>query len=364
MAFAPQLVKSWTVTANLRHAYVSLNDMAAWWLYQNKAAMLAAGWTVQMSCDGVTGDATDRWASAANCTTRFNGAAGAQSFCVLRNADGLEVLLAYSGATDDICLIAYSIASHFVLAGTPAQQPTAADQVTLSTGNTIVNATTSADRVMSIWATTESWASCLFRQSALVCYAGVEKIDSYCGAGVFTVPYVAYRYAIVGGLRRIESNATVGGTGVCCAQGATAIGSAGAAGMIARVFTSAATRNIRLAGMVALASVPVGSTTQTIVANSLTFAATPALQNGAIPLVPLYLVGELATVVDGVLGTPIDWFQGLTSSTATPAIGDFCPGYDPGDTPGVTSVRTNWWVVLGSATIRPWRNAGASLEIT
>lgn len=102
--------------------------------------------------------------------------------------------------------------------------------------------------------------------------------------------------------------------------------------------------------------------------NQMFLSNTPALQNGTMPLLPLFMNGEKASALDGFLGTPVDWWVGYSSNVGIPAFNDFFPGFDPGDVPGVSGgqtgigdVRTNWFIAIGNTMIRPWKNAAASI---
>jgi hypothetical protein len=127
-----------------------------------------------------------------------------------------------------------------------------------------------------------------------------------------------------------------------------------------RVFTAAASRVVRLYGGEIIIGTSVAANP---VPGSLTNNTYPALQgaNGT-PLVPPIFSGERAANLDGFFGQAIDWWVAYTSSVAQPAIGDFLPGYEPGDTVGVTAQRSNWLVSVGGAFVRPWRNAAITLE--
>lgn len=361
---APITSKSWTINPNVRNAFVSLNDMAAWWMFNNFDTLRQRGWTVKYTCDGTTGptsgsDHTNRLASKANCTTRGAAAGNAQSFGVLTNADGVDLMLTYQGASDDILRISYSPGGLFTPAGTSNQQPTATDEVVISNGNTIVNATASLDRVMSIWTSddTKAWSMALFRSNAIVNVMGLELVTDLCTSGVFVPkPYVGYRMTNVNRGSGGDIGTPVGGVS------GTAVGTAGHLGMCARVTTAATSRITRVGG----GEITIAPLAGNVCGVGAVFQATPpALQAGVgSPLFPIYWSGEKAANLDGFIGYPIDWWQMITSSLASPAAGDFTPGYEVGDTPGVSSQRTNWFVSLGSAMTRPWKNAAVSLERT
>lgn len=367
---APILTKSWTITPNVRQAYVSLADTVGYVLYQNKAAMVAAGWTVKWTCDGTTGpasdgDNTDRWLSKADADNRGASASAAQSFAVLQNQQGVQVLLAFQGAADHNARISFSPSGSFARAGTVTFQPTASDELVIQPpGDTLVNSTTSGDRVMTIWNTTDTrnWCFALFRANTLLTYVGVERINNLCFQNIFgttgsnEIPYVGYRF--------LSGSRATGAGNPLDTWPNVAAGATGMLGFVARVFTGGALRALRAIGIGPNAAFVPG--TSITVANAGTFTTDkPALQNGTTsPMWPVYLVGERTANLDGVLGYPFDWWQMLTGTITVPAVGDFIPGWDPGDTPGVTPVRTNWLVSLGPAIVRPWRNAAVSLETT
>lgn len=361
------LSKAWTITPNLRNTFVSLADSTAFLLYQNKVAMKLVGWTVKFSCDGTTGpsspsDTTDRWSTQAAAQTRASVAAAAQSWIVLQNADGLQVMFDFQGATDDISRISYSPGGLFTLASPSTNQPTATDEVIASTGNSLVNSGTSGDRVLTIWCSndTKQWSHLIARAGSVIHCMGIERVTSYCGTGVFTVPYFTYRYTA------FNRPVNPPGSGVTPTNGviATVPGTAGYVGAFARVFTAAAFRLTRLGGgFINICSFPDGFT-RTF--NDLSFLADrPGLQGGlTTPLSPFFLTGEKTANNDGILGSPIDWWLAYTSNCpAVPAFGTFMPGYEPGDNPLTDPERSAWIVCLGASMIRPWRNASAVLRI-
>lgn len=368
---APQLAKDWLVTPNVRSVHVSLAAHTAAFFYQNKAALVAAGWTVWGSSDGATGDNTDRWASAADADTRGAAAANPQSWCVLENVDGVQLLFAFQGAGDNNGKLAYSPTGAYVLAGTGTHQPTAADESCFhAPGDSLVNSTNSLDRVFSIWCAddTTAWSCILFRNGATINILGFEKATSLCAPliwgpfGAAEVPYWAYRFTSAHRDTGVIGNPVAGVPNV-------GVGATGFIGGCTQVFTVGSRRNCRVLGQIAIVSHTPGTAVGAgVAAPSLTTGATSAAQGGDTLLMPLPLLGERAANVDGVLGTAIDWLQAVTASQTSPATGDFFPGFDPDDVPGVSGgqtgvgdVRTNWLVALGAGMVRPWRNAAASL---
>lgn len=148
--------RTWTITPNNRITFVSLNDTMARYLFGIKAFLVTNGYTVRGSSDGVTGpasgvDFTDRWLTFANVTTRGTAAGTVQSWIILRDGNGVDILLAFQGATDDVARIAYSPNQIYVFAGTPTHQPTATDEVVVTSAATLIGTATTIDRIWHGW---------------------------------------------------------------------------------------------------------------------------------------------------------------------------------------------------------------------
>lgn len=362
---AIQMSKPWSINPNVRNAYVSLADMSGWFIYENHAWMIAHGWTVKFTSDGVTGpsgsgDTTDRIINKAAASVRGAVAAAPQSYTVLQSADGVQLLMTFQGASDDVVRLSYSPGGLFTLAGTTTHQPTAADETLWVTATSVVNGTTSADRVMTIWCSDDgrNWCNALYRQGTLQTIIGLERVDSVCSPGVFDQPYIAMKYSHAD---RITSDSN-GGPCQAHSLNFTTTGAASWRGALTRVFTQGAARIQTCGGGVLLITQAPGGNMQmgdSFLSN------TPALQAGTMPLLPLFLCNERNVAgQSGVVGTPQDWWVGYASSTAIPARGDFFPGFDVGDDPDVDPVRTNWFVAIGPAMVRPWKNIAVSLQAT
>jgi len=141
---------------------------------------------VKGSCNGVTGamDGVDRWSTAADAGTRFNGAGGAQSWIVLTDLNGADICFSYNSAEDDVYRIAVSHTGTYVAAGTPAQQPTSTTEQTINTFFTTteafrscIGATASGDRVVTVWARTDGkgFRVAVARAAVFVGLFGVDK---------------------------------------------------------------------------------------------------------------------------------------------------------------------------------------------
>jgi hypothetical protein len=366
-----QLVKAWStggITPNLRRAYVSLNDLAGWFIYSNTTA-LAAKWTRKWESNGVTGpsgvgDTTQRLTNVAACSVRGAAAANAQSWGVYTAVDGCQILIAYQGASDDILRISYSKGGLFTLAGTTTNQPTATDEVVIMAATSVVNATASLDRVMSIWCLDGDWRCAIFRSGSIINTVGISLVSPLVSTRVvnpiFTPPYVAHRFTA---LNMSLSGDSYGDSPVSSSAPGTAVGAANFKGVVARVYTDSSRTNRLGGGQLWL---PVTGSNYFSSSQTPTFAANkPALQNAeGSPLLPIYWCGERQSQLDGFLGSPIDWWCAYSSSSGVPAVADSFSAWDPADTPGVTTPRTNWLMSLGSAAIWPWCNVAANMEVT
>lgn len=356
-----QVTKDWIggITPNKRRTYTSLNDLAGWFIFEN-TQRLSAKWTRVWESDGVTGpanaaDHTQRLTSVAACSVRGSAAGNAQSFGVYQASDGAQLSFAYQGAFDDFVRIGYSRAGVYTLAGTTTNQPTAADELVISAGNSIVGGITSLDRVMSIWCIDGDWRCAIFRSNAISNVLGLAQVTPLVSTRavnpIFTPPYVAWRYT--NAVRSSGVQTPVGGiTNV-------AIGAAGFLGTMARVYTDSL-RNIRVGGGdIGTAGASNGSST---------VAATwstdkPALQNGeGSPLLPIYWSGEKAANNDGFLGSPIDWWSCYTANVNVPAAGDPFTAWTRAVPGFVSALEANWLVAIGSAIVWPWLNAAPNME--
>jgi len=362
-----QLQKDWSINPNVRNVFVSLVDMSGWWIYENHAWLKTHGWTVKFTSNGTTGpasnaDTTDRITNKTAASVRGATSTAVQSWSVLQSSDGVQLLFAFQGTTDDVIRLSYSPGGLFVINVTDSRfQPTATDEVVWCQGNSVVNATASADRVMTIWAADDgtAWSNGLFRAGTFQTMLGFEKINSACPVSVFAKPYLAYRY------NAFDRNNATGGNGPVYDPSSTAAGAAAWIGGLARVFTAGVNRITRVGG----GTVQLAANAGVALAIEDSFLSNlPALQNGTMALIPWIPSGEKAAQLDGFLGTPVDWWIGYGGNTATPAFNDVFPGFEPGDVPGVSGgqtgigdPRTNWFIAWGPTMIRPWKNVAASI---
>ncbi len=321
---APTLTKTWTFLVNQRITpFVSLNATMGAILYGIKNFLVGTmAYTLKYSCNGTTGpssssDHTDRWTGPADCITRGANAASAQSFVVLTDGNGADILISYQGATDDIAYISMSIGSIFLPAGTATNQPTATDECVGCSATTWINATASQDRVWHIQASTDKklFRFWIYRQSALARQIIVEQCTATTGAITWTVPVI------------IGNSLAVGPTNLT-AQGGC-MGTGGAIGATNAVSARIPSTNLVLIG---------GGEMFSGVTNPWTVTA-PEL-HAAAPIVPLS-VASTTTNFQGKLGNRFDCW----------AI--YCSTFAQGDVVG-----TNQFAILGT-TLWPWDGINA-----
>jgi hypothetical protein len=285
----PAVTKTWTITPNNRISFVSLNDTMANYLYGVKTFLKANGYTVAGSSNGTTGamDATDRWSTSANATTRGAGSGNAQSWIVLVDANGVQILLTYQGASDNTGRLSMSVGALFVAAGTPQNQPTATDEAILVSATDLVDSNASADRVWAGWvdATHKCCRFAIFRLGNTTgAMWGVERVNP-----TVQTPALAWSPA-VWGFGFSGSSATLG-------NGST---------------VGAARVNLASIGV----SVSIGFGMEYIYNSSAPFTTIqPEAQGGpgyGYPMFPLS-IGSNSGTVRGKFGDLVDWWQGRTS---------------------------------------------------
>jgi hypothetical protein len=197
MTFPPTPTRTWAagMLVNQRITFSSLLTTLGTYVVGITNQAIAKGFTCAGSCNGVTGamDGVNRCTTAGNFATRATIAGAAQSWIVITAVNGVQTLHTYQGASDDIARVSFSPGGLFVAAGTPANQPTATDEIVVSTGVSLIGATASNDRVFDVWidSTANCWRAAIFRQSVP---AGpmltVELFDTSTLVGVTCSPAV------------------------------------------------------------------------------------------------------------------------------------------------------------------------------
>lgn len=151
----PVKQKTWVISPNNRITFVSLLDTMQRYLHGAKTFLKANGYTVKGSASAGTGamDGVDRWTATTDVTPRATIAGASQAWLVLVDGNGVEILIAYQGASDDICRISICAdGTGFSAAGTPNQQPTSSlsnEQILTSATSTIGAA--GGDRLWNGW---------------------------------------------------------------------------------------------------------------------------------------------------------------------------------------------------------------------
>jgi hypothetical protein len=328
----PNYQKSWILGPNNRVAYVSLNDVMASLFFSIKSFLVTNGYTIKYTCNGTTGptsgsDHTDRLITKANCTTRGAAAGNAQSFLVVTDGNGADILFAYQGGTDDLFKIMYSPGGLYTPAGTANQQPTATDETPVVVNASIIGTNTLQDRVWHLWTTTDKkmFRCAVFKVGAHVYSFGVEQITSQVLAPASFVGPTIWGF---GHINLVLSN----GAGTPWNAVSGSYGTGNYVGGSARLHTSADANTALFGGGVVfngtnLASFPFSTER-------------PELQNTEL-LYPL-LKGSNTVNFQGPVGTCIDWYfsYGGTSGGSVPAAGD--------------PFGNLQWMTVGSAAIWPW----------
>lgn len=187
----PTKRKTWTIDPSNQIAFVSLNATMAAFLFELKVFLKANGYTVDGSCDGVTGamDGVDRWTDATKTNTQGAAAGNAQSWIVLKDANNVRILFTYQGASADVCRISFAD-SAFTPAGSPNQQPTHANEQVLASAQSVINSTTSGDRRWHGWVDSSSspkaFRFAVSRANVTASCGGVEDTDKTGVAGTVT----------------------------------------------------------------------------------------------------------------------------------------------------------------------------------
>lgn len=317
----PTVVKTWTVTANNRCVFTTLNGVGSVFLFGLKTFLVGTmGYTLKYSCDGTTGptsssDHTDRWASAANCTTQGASTAAAQSFIVLTDGNGCDLLITYQGPTFDNVKFAFSPLGLYVPAGTANQQPTATDEViVVGAGSSMLGITNSTDRVWHAQATTDKKAFrvAIYKAGAMTFTFGLELVTKEPAM----LSNVVWNPNVVGWGTFNASPLTAAGAALGPSAGA--VGSSG----FARI-------NSTVAG--------VGGSGETMNGSTYFSVANPELQAAA-PIVPVGFASVTAGVA-GKLGMRIDTWT------------TFCSGIAQGDTFGALG-----FVYFGTL-VWPWNGS-------
>lgn len=371
---APITQKNWTVTPNQRRNYTSLADQVGYWALTNKTALLASTWTVKWTSNGTTGpsgagDTTDRITAVTDFATRATIDNAAQSYFVLQNPEGVQLLITYQGGTADIALIAYSPGGLYTLAGTTTFKPTAADEIQVHGAKSVVGSSTTEPRITHVWCAADGtgWRAAIFGSSTIRSVMMVEKATRIAPSTTFIIPYVSGTFQR---MSRVVNQSDFPGLGPMQFGGNAyqTLGTANSWGFFARVFTASVSRSVRMFALTYIGSTNATLSTPEYSGQPATLTASTycaSMGGTGVLCWPMHLTAETTVNLDGPWATMVDWFQGVTTSPSSPAQQDQIPGYEVGDVPNVSppSPRTNWWVALGAAGIWPWKNAALVMEV-
>lgn len=216
----PPKQKTWTISYNNAITGATLNEMMGNYLFALASFFLANGYTCKGSSDGATAamDGVNRWAAATDADTRGANTTSANSWLVMTDGNGCDILLSYVGSTDDIAYIAFSPGGLYVVAGTATHTPTATDQLGLSpSSNTVINATAAAtQRNLFMWVDSEAklMRVLLIMNGAAASPCGlvwgVELADFYLQDKTPTPAVWGFRYAASAGLFNLGPGTTSG----------------------------------------------------------------------------------------------------------------------------------------------------------
>jgi hypothetical protein len=149
-------------------------------LFEIVSQMITLGanpWTVRYSCDGVTagtvGDGINRWTD----FTKLVWNLAAHSWIVLRNVDGIEIMLSLDQTQQHTVLSSVSNSGAFT-GGSTTVDPTAVDSVSIGVLNTSWSTNANNDRVVSVHQSDDGEATrwFLFRDNVPFAYAIFEKV--------------------------------------------------------------------------------------------------------------------------------------------------------------------------------------------
>jgi hypothetical protein len=216
----PTLQKSWVFSLNNRITFVSLIDTLSRLVFGVKNYLKTQSYTVKGSCDGTTGamDGVDRIASQTNFQTRATIAGAAQSWIVLTDGSGVDILITYLGSADDKATVGFSPGGRYVAAGTANQKPTATDEQLPVSGFTMVGVTASGDRVWScmVDSTHKMFRVLVARAGVFVGAAwGVEIVQSRVTSVPFSPPVWGFSFdpSVAANWNVNFANSIVGGGG-------------------------------------------------------------------------------------------------------------------------------------------------------
>ena len=348
----PTVTQTWTISPNNRYVFATVIGATGAVMYSWTQFLLTTmGWTCKGSCDGTTGamDGVNRITAANKWATRNNGAAGAMSWIVVTDGQGINWCYSFNSASDDIVRLAHSTGGNYVAAATPTQQPTATDECFDATSGSWVSATASSDRVWHMWGNSDKKMARLSinRAGAPVSFIKTEKFTSSLvspatfslGTGGGTVGAIKSFYNAGEPAGGFQS-----GSGITQQYVTFCNYIANSKGDLCRVHCGGADNNIKASQ--AGESVAAAAASPTYFTNE-----KPYLQGGTGELLFPHNLGSLTlpTTGDGKLGNVIDSWFAWTNANTTPSPGD--------------SFGNLQFLALGSGIILPWDGATTAVFV-
>lgn len=291
----PVAVKTWNqMLVNQTITFVSLLGTMGAYVTGNTNQMIAAGMTCVGSSNGVTAamDAVNRCTTAAGFAVRGANATTAQSWIVVSNGVG-QLKFAYTGASDDIAVVAFSPGGLYAVAGTPTFAPTATDEIIIASTTSLIGSTASGNRVFHVWcdSTHRMWRSVIFRAGLPAGPALFAEL--YLPDGLFTTPSTIVTAPDPTWSGAVGTNSW---SSLTTLAGAFTQNSTGGQG---RVVISGTPTNVQL-----------GGTYEIINASATNDDGVNSAAQGGVPIIrPLGIAFSNVVAGLGKAGTRIDWYR-------------------------------------------------------
>ena len=326
----PTPTKTWVFSLNNRTSWSTANAVMSNVLYGAKNfAIATVGLTLKYTCNGTTGptstsDHTDRLTSASTFATRGANATTAQSFAVWTDANGVDVILAYQGTSDDVAMLMFAPNGDVVPAGTANQQPIATSGVLVTAtpaGTSLIGTDTSHDRVYNYFASNDKkmFRMVVYCNSVMESFFGVEQLTSLVASpATFSPSVVGFLYTVNGSSGSWPFGATDSTTHVESGY----------------VHTSA---NFTVVCGTSMSGYNAFNVNNPWAVDK------PELQGGNGELILPVNLATTTVGAEGFLGTKIDMWYVYTSSASVPALGD--------------TYGTLQFVAVNGPLIMPWDGA-------
>ena len=222
----PTIVRTWVITANNVIADATLALQAGNYMRLAADFLLANGYTCAGSSDGVTAamDGVNRWTTIALASVRGTNTTTPQSWMVVTDANGCDLLLAHCGSADSHGRFGCSLGGLYVAAATATHTPTATDELLLTatgTGGQTIVGTNAAPAQRNMFGWVDSTAkNCRFvitlnsTTQNIGTVFGLEEFDS--SIQELTIPLSVWGFCytgpVAGGFNAISGSAGIAAT--------------------------------------------------------------------------------------------------------------------------------------------------------